>query len=91
MSWQTDALAEQDMADTLWEMGEAEWRDVYCNEQPWYNKYVRLNGLLQKRTAHWNVDSHSGRLFLLQKALGDIERGANAVDCRDYPDYNNMV
>lgn len=32
MSWQTDALAEQDMADTLWEMGEAEWRDVYCDE-----------------------------------------------------------
>ena len=38
MSWQTDALAEQDMAEALWEMGEAEWRDIYCNEQPWYNK-----------------------------------------------------
>lgn len=32
MSWQTDALAEQDMADALWGMGEAEWRDVYCDE-----------------------------------------------------------
>ena len=30
MSWKTDALAEQDMADALWEMGEAEWRDMYC-------------------------------------------------------------
>ena len=30
MSWQTGALAEQDMADALWEMGEAEWRDLYC-------------------------------------------------------------
>lgn len=29
MSWQTDALAEQDMADALWYMGEAEWRDLY--------------------------------------------------------------
>ena len=32
MSWQTDVLAEQDMADALWEMGEAEWRDMYCDE-----------------------------------------------------------
>lgn len=29
MSWQADALAEQDMADALWEIGEAEWRDLY--------------------------------------------------------------
>lgn len=32
MSWQADALAEQDMADALWYMGEAEWRDMYCDE-----------------------------------------------------------
>ena len=33
MSWQTDALAEQDMADALFEMGEAEWRDLYGEER----------------------------------------------------------
>lgn len=29
MSWQDDAMIEQDMADILWNMGEAEWRDLY--------------------------------------------------------------
>lgn len=29
MSWQDDAMAEQDMADALEYMGEAEWRDIY--------------------------------------------------------------
>ena len=33
MSWQTDALAEQGMADALWEMGEAEWRDLYDQDK----------------------------------------------------------
>ena len=33
MSWQTDALAEQSMADALWEMGEAEWRDLYDQDK----------------------------------------------------------
>ncbi len=32
MSWQTDALAEQEVADALWEMGEAEWREMYFDE-----------------------------------------------------------
>lgn len=32
MSWQDDAMIEQDVADALWEMGEAEWRDMYCDE-----------------------------------------------------------
>jgi hypothetical protein len=32
MSWQADVLAEQDMADALWYMGEAEWREMYCDE-----------------------------------------------------------
>lgn len=29
MSWQTEALAEQAMADALWHMGGAEWREMY--------------------------------------------------------------
>ena len=32
MSWQDDAMIEKDMADALWEMGEAEWRDMYCDK-----------------------------------------------------------
>lgn len=32
MSWQDDAMAEQDMADALFEMGEAEWRDLHGNK-----------------------------------------------------------
>ena len=28
MSWQDDAMIEQDRADALFEMGEAEWRDI---------------------------------------------------------------
>lgn len=28
MSWQDDAMAEQERADALWNMGEAEWRDL---------------------------------------------------------------
>lgn len=29
MSWQDDAMAEQERADALFYMGEAEWRDLY--------------------------------------------------------------
>ena len=29
MSWQDDALIEQGEADALWDMGEAEWKDLY--------------------------------------------------------------
>jgi hypothetical protein len=25
-------MIEQDMSDALWEIGEAEWRDMYCDE-----------------------------------------------------------
>lgn len=34
MSWQDDAMAEQAIADALWYMGEAEWRDFFedCDE-----------------------------------------------------------
>ena len=28
MSWQDDAMIEQERADALWNMGEAEWRDL---------------------------------------------------------------
>lgn len=28
MSWQDDVMIEQERADSLWEMGEAEWRDL---------------------------------------------------------------
>lgn len=31
MSWQDDAMIEQDRADALWNMGEAEWRDMFDN------------------------------------------------------------
>ena len=33
MSWQDDAMAEQDMADALEYMGEAEWRDLYKDKE----------------------------------------------------------
>lgn len=29
MSWQDDAMIEKERADALFEMGEAEWRDMY--------------------------------------------------------------
>lgn len=29
MSWQDDAMIEQDKADALWDMGEAEWKDMF--------------------------------------------------------------
>ena len=28
MSWQDDAMIEQEIADSLWYKGEAEWRDL---------------------------------------------------------------
>ena len=33
MSWQDDAMAEQDCADALFGMGEAEWRDMYQDRE----------------------------------------------------------
>ncbi len=32
MSWQDDAMIEQEKADALWTMGEDEWRDLYEEE-----------------------------------------------------------
>ena len=29
MSWQDDAMAEQEESDTLFEMGESEWKEMY--------------------------------------------------------------
>lgn len=29
MSWQDDEMVEQEQADALWFMGEAEWRELY--------------------------------------------------------------
>lgn len=31
MSWQDDVMIEQEAADALFEMGEAEWRDIYTD------------------------------------------------------------
>lgn len=42
-------------------------------------------------TDFWKILSNQDAAVLLQKALDDIERGANTIDCRDYPEYNNMV
>ena len=36
MSWQDDVMAEQEAADALNYMGEAEWRDVYDDASPDY-------------------------------------------------------
>lgn len=33
MSWQDDAMAEEEIADALYEMGEAEWRDMYFDDE----------------------------------------------------------
>ena len=33
MSWQDDAMIEQERADALWTMGEAEWRDLYDDKE----------------------------------------------------------
>ena len=32
MSWQDDAMIEQEQADALFDMGEAEWRDIYKDD-----------------------------------------------------------
>ena len=32
MSWEDDAMAEQEEADALFNMGEAEWREMYKEE-----------------------------------------------------------
>lgn len=33
MSWQDDAMIEQEQADALFDMGEAEWRDIINNSK----------------------------------------------------------
>ena len=33
MSWQDDVMAEQEAADALWYMGEAEWRELYGRDK----------------------------------------------------------
>lgn len=39
MSWQGDLMAEQDMADALWYMGEAEWRELYDRKRGKHGKH----------------------------------------------------
>ena len=34
MSWQGDLMAEQEEADALFWMGEAEWKEMYGKETP---------------------------------------------------------
>ena len=29
MSWQDDVIIEQEKADSMWNIGESEWRDLY--------------------------------------------------------------
>lgn len=33
MSWQDDAMIEQEQADALFYMGEAEWKDLYKDKE----------------------------------------------------------
>lgn len=33
MSWQDDVMIEQEQADALGDMGEAEWRELYGEEE----------------------------------------------------------
>lgn len=33
MSWQDEVMIEQERADALWTMGEAEWRDMYRDKE----------------------------------------------------------
>lgn len=33
MNWQDDVMIEQEQADALYEMGEAEWRDMFKEEE----------------------------------------------------------
>lgn len=33
MSWQDDVMAEQEESDALWDMGEAEWKEMYGKEK----------------------------------------------------------
>lgn len=39
MSWQDDAMIEQEAADALYNMGEAEWRDMYKDKSEHNKKY----------------------------------------------------
>ena len=41
MSWQDDAMIEQDIADALEHMGEAEWRDMCDDVSPDYEYEIR--------------------------------------------------
>lgn len=42
MSWQDDAMIEQDAADALWDMGESEWRELMHEHHGWQRKYKEL-------------------------------------------------
>ena len=48
MSWQDDAMIEQEQADALFYMGEAEWRDMYTT----YEKVERKVGRPRKSEEH---------------------------------------
>ena len=54
-----------------------------CEIKPFYHAYPSA--------AYWKILSNQDAAVLLQKALDDIEKGVNAVDCHDYLEYNNMV
>lgn len=39
MSWQDDAMVEQEIADSLYDMGEAEWRGTFEERHGWAPDY----------------------------------------------------
>ena len=78
MSWQDDVMIEQDRADALYNMGEAEWRDMYEERHGWTPDYeyevVKCNKTKEKqakRTAN-GVDNF---LKALSEAIREVERG----------------
>ena len=88
MSWQDDAMIEQEKADALEYMGEAEWRDMFKegNRKSLYFAYYQDHDGVQY-WGHYITNSAEEAINELLKENGDIDiyysKFVRAIDLSD--------
>lgn len=80
MSWQDDAMIEQDRADALYDMGEAEWRDMFEERHGWTPDY-EFETIKCNKTNEEQVKITAKGTEAFKEALSEtLRRGRKEVD-----------
>ena len=66
MSWQDDIMAEQEAADALYYMGEAEWREMYGDNKKERTTYAEK---IHDQDEGWDIKGSGGANY--QRPMGN--------------------